>query len=120
MTTTTTLASPTPSSLTPEAQLDQLLAEGQPIFAFFHSNTCKQCVDMSAIVQQVYPEFANKVALVDVNVYDRQNQNLLRRAGIRVIPTLIFIGRSGQGRGYTGVMQPNALREQLQALGGEE
>ncbi|HOT91924.1 MAG TPA: thioredoxin family protein [Anaerolineae bacterium] len=100
----------------PEAHLDRLLEEGQPVFAFFHSTTCAQCIEMTKIVEQVYPDFAQQVALVDVNVYDDANQNLLQRAGIRVIPTLIFIDRTGQGQGATGVMQAEKLREVLAGL----
>jgi len=106
------------SAQSPEAQVDWLLAEKQPIFAFFHSNTCQQCIDMTKIVEQVYPDFNGRVYLVDVNVYDQRNQNLLRRANLRVIPTLIFIDRSGEAWGYTGVMPADALREQLQTLAG--
>ena len=113
-----TLPPPTPTLL-PEAYLDQLLAAGKPILAFFHSNTCVQCVRMTEIVQQVYPDFADAVALVDVNVYDERNRDLLQRTGIRVIPTLIFIDRTGQGQGHTGVMEPDALRAELQSLAEE-
>jgi thiol:disulfide interchange protein len=111
---------PPPSpTLLPEAQLDQLLADGQPVFVFFHSNNCYQCLRMIEVVEQVYPDFAGEVPLVDVNVYDENNRNLLYRAGIRAIPTLIFIDRAGQAQGYVGVMDADALREQLQALAGE-
>lgn len=105
-----------PPSLLPEAQLDQYLAAGRPILAFFHSNTCAQCIQMTEIVNQVYPNYAKHIALVDVDVYDQQNRNLLSRAGIRVIPTLIFIDKEQRGEGYTGVMPAEALREQLETL----
>ena len=113
------LAAATPlvgTASSPEAQLDLLLAEGQPVLAFFHSMTCTPCIQMDEIVKEVYPEYQDRVGLVDVNVYDKGNQNLLRRANLRVIPTLIFIGRNGEGKGYTGVMPADALREQLEAL----
>jgi len=109
----------TPPPELPEAQFDRLLAESRPIFAFFHSNTCAKCVQMMGIVDQVHPEFAEQVALVDVNVYEEGNSNLLQRAQIRVIPTLIFIDRTGQGQVYTGVLPADALREQLRALAEE-
>jgi thiol:disulfide interchange protein len=112
------LTQPTPTPL-PEARLEQLLAAGEPAFVFFHSNNCVQCIRMIKIVEQVYPDFSESVPLVDVNVYDANNENLLYRAGIRAIPTLIFIDRAGQAQGYVGVMEPEALREQLQALDRE-
>jgi thiol:disulfide interchange protein len=102
----------------PETQLDQLLAAKHPTLAFFHSDTCQQCIEMTQIVQQVYPEFAGSVALVDVNVYDDRNARLLQRASIRVIPTLVFFNREGKGQVTTGVMQPAQLRQALQSLGG--
>jgi thiol:disulfide interchange protein len=108
-----------PHTGSPEAQLDSLLTEGHPVLAFFHSDTCYQCVQMTGIVGQVYPEYANSVALVDVNVYDERNGNLLRRAGIRVIPTLIFFDRQGRGQVAMGVMQPDQLRQQLQRISEE-
>lgn len=113
-----TALSPTPPLL-PEAQLDQYMAAGRPILAFFHSNTCAQCIRMTEVVNQVYPDYAQHIALVDVNVYDQQNQNLLDRAGIRVIPTLIFIDKKQQGQSYSGVMPAETLREQLKALAQE-
>ncbi|RMF04576.1 MAG: thioredoxin [Chloroflexi bacterium] len=107
------------ANVAPEAQLDQHLAAGRPVLAFFHSNDCVQCVKMIAVVEQVYPDFADTVALVDVNVYDHQNQNLLRRAGIRAIPTMIFIDADGHGQGVIGLMEPDAFRNQLQQISGE-
>ena len=112
------MAQPTPTLL-PEAQLDQLLAAGETAFVFFHSNNCVQCVRMIEIVEQVYPDFAASVPLVDVNVYDERNSNLLQRVGLRFIPTLVFVDRTGQGEVQVGVMEPEALREQLQRLAGE-
>lgn len=104
----------------PEAHLNRLLDEGQPIFAFFHSNTCYQCTEMAKIVEQVYPDFAEQVALVDVNVYDEANNSLLQRAGISVIPTLIFIDRAGQDQSATGIVPAEQLREALAALAAGE
>ena len=101
---------------TAEALLDQYLEEGKPIFVFFHSNNCQSCIDMIAVVNQVYPDYKNTVALVDVNVYDPANQNLLRRANIYSIPTQVFIDRTGQGKVAMGVMTPEDFRTQLLAL----
>ena len=116
--TNTTAASPTPNLL-PEAQLDRLLEAGKPAFLFFHSNTCAQCVKMTGIVEEVYPDFSDSVALVEVNVYDERNKSLRQRADIRAIPTLIFVDREGEVGGHVGVMEPDALRDQLGKLGEE-
>ena len=101
-----------------EAQFDRYMKEGKPTFAFFHSTNCHSCIVMMDTVAQVYPEFKDGVALVDVDVYDSQNENLLRRAGINSIPTLVFIDRKGQGKVSIGVIEADQLRQQLQILKG--
>ena len=105
-----------PLDESPEAQLDRYLEEGKPTFAFFHSTDCQSCIVMMNTVDQVYPEFKNSVALVDVNVYDPQNENLLRRAGINTIPTQVFINSRGEGKVSMGIMEAGMLRQQLAAL----
>lgn len=100
----------------PEVQFDQYLKEGKPTFVFFHSTNCYSCIMMMDTVDQVYPEFNDSVSLVDVNVYDPQNENLLKRVGINSIPTLVFIDRQGQGKVFIGVMEADQLRQQLQLL----
>ena len=73
----------------PEVQLMRALSAGTPTLAFFHSLTCDSCKEMTAIVAEVYPDYADAVALVDVDVYDERNAALLSSAGIRAIPTVI-------------------------------
>lgn len=103
----------------PEAQLEQLLNAGEPVMAFFHSYTCYQCMVMIDIVAEVYPDYSESVALVDVDVYDNQNISLLRKAQIKTIPTIILFDRTGQGQVYLGVMQPDQLRQQLSQISGK-
>lgn len=108
------------SSALPEAQLERALSAGIPALAFFHSNNCEQCLIMIKTVEQVFPEFASSIALVDVNVYDPNNEPLLRKVRLQYIPTLIFFDRKGQGKIHVGVMQPDVLHQQLNDLVGEQ
>ena len=100
----------------PSVQLDHALADHQPTLAFFHSNNCQQCIDMMEIVEQVYPEFADSIVLVDVNVYDERNEPLLQQVGLQYIPTLIFYDRLGQSQVSVGVIEAEQLRQTLAAL----
>jgi len=100
----------------PAAQLQTALSEGRPTLAFFHSTTCYQCIEMTGIVAEVYPEFGDSIALVDVNVYDERNAALLQQMRIQYIPTLIFYDRTGKGRIAVGVMGAVELRLALAAL----
>ena len=116
--TSTRAPSPTPTLL-PERQLNRLLEAREPVFLFFHSNSCTKCIEMTEIIEDVYRDFAGSVALVDVDVYDERNKSLLQRAQIRAIPSLVFVDRAGEVGGHVGVMEADALREQLTQLGGE-
>jgi thiol:disulfide interchange protein len=104
------------TGILPEEQLAQALTSGKPVLAFYHSNNCQSCIDMIAVVNQVYPEFKDDVVLVDVDVYDQQNQALLRNVGLQYIPTQMFYDRSGTQSSVVGVMQPDSLRESLRTI----
>lgn len=101
----------------PQEQLEQVLQAGQPALVFFHSNTCQQCIEMIGIVGEVYPEFADSVAMVDVNVYDERNADLLLEVRLQFIPTLIFYDQDGQPEVFVGVMPADQLRQRLASLG---
>jgi len=111
-------APPTTGSL-PEEQRANALAASKPTFIFLHSLECVPCEEMMFTVAQVYPEFDNKVILVDVDVYADENASLLRYEMVRTIPTLVFYDRSGQRRVYIGVMEAAQLRQTLAALTGD-
>ena len=100
----------------PQEQLEQVIQAGQPALAFFHSNTCQQCIEMIGIVGEVYPDFSSTVALVDVNVYDERNSALLRQVELQFIPTLIFYDQNGKAEVFVGVMPAQQLRQRLAAL----
>lgn len=104
----------------PADQLNQALAGGQPVLVFMHSTTCQSCIDMMKTVQQVYPEFANQVVLVDVDVNDQANVPLMQRLGLRYIPTVVVFDKTGKSAQNVGAMKPDAFRTFLRqkALGG--
>jgi thiol:disulfide interchange protein len=60
---------------------------------------------------------ADRIALVDVDVYDERNASLVRSAGVRAIPTLIFFDKSGSSQMHLGVMEAGKLRQALARLG---
>jgi len=101
-----------------EAQLDQALKDGRPTFVFLHSLNCIPCKEMMDIVAEVYPDFQDAVVLIDVDVYDQHNTNLMRREGLRSIPTLVFYDANGKRQMFIGVMPPDQLRTTLQVLIG--
>jgi thiol:disulfide interchange protein len=96
-----------------ETQLDQALSDGRPTFVFLHSMDCIPCKAMMKTVADVYPEYQDSVVLIDVDIYDQQNQNILRRERLQSIPTLVFYDSQGIRQVYIGAMQPNQFRDTL-------
>lgn len=99
-----------------ESQLDEALAAKRPTFVFLHSLDCIPCKEMMGVVAEVYPEFQDAVALIDVDVYDKNNQNILRREQLQSIPTLVFYDSKGKRQVFIGVMQPDQFRDTLTQL----
>ena len=105
----------------PQQRWERLLAAGQPTLAFFHSNNCVECTKMIKIVADVYPEFEDSVALVDVDVYDPQNRALLQQARVQYIPTLIFYDTSGEESEFVvGAIPRQRFRFLMREAAGEE
>jgi thiol:disulfide interchange protein len=104
------------NSIVPEVQLAQALEAGRPTFAFYHSLDCVPCKQMMATVDQVYPQYADRVVLVDVNVYDSWNRPLLSTARIRSIPTMVFYNYAGEQQTVIGVMEVDQLRQMLATI----
>jgi thiol-disulfide isomerase/thioredoxin len=102
-----------PASLSPAEQYKYAIANRKPTLVFFHSNTCKSCLDMIDTVNEVYPEFFHLVVLIDVNVYDPQNEDLVNRVGINLIPTLVFYNQTGDSLFSIGVISSEELRQKL-------
>jgi thiol-disulfide isomerase/thioredoxin len=98
-----------------EVQLDQALAQKRVIYALFHSTDCIPCKQMEKTAAEVMPAFKGKIVFIDVNVYDPTNANLLRRMGLRVIPTNYIFDRSGQYKKIEGAIPADSLRSELNA-----
>ncbi len=101
-----------------EDQYNQAIQEKQPTFVFLHSLDCIPCEAMMEVVAQVYPEFEDRVVLIDVDVYDQRNVNIMRREGLQMIPTLVFYDQQGVRQMQVGVLEPNQLRAILQGISG--
>lgn len=99
-----------------ETQLDQALNDRRPTFVFLHSTDCIPCKAMMETVAEVYPEYQESVTLIDVDIYDQQNQNILRRERLQSIPTLVFYDAQGIRQVYIGAMQPDHFRDVMTQL----
>ena len=103
-----------PASL--ESQLDQALNAQHPTFVFLHSLDCIPCKEMMGTVADVYPDFQESVVLIDVDVYDQNNRNILRRERLQSIPTLVFYDAQGTRQVFIGAMPSEQFRDVMTQL----
>lgn len=101
-----------------EDQFAEALEAGYPVFVFLHSLDCIPCQVMMENVAKVYPEYESEIVLIDVDVYDQNNQNIIRQEQLRAIPTLVFYDSWGNRNVHIGVLDTNQLQQVFQSLAG--
>lgn len=74
--------------------LDELKAEGKPIYLQISQDGCKPCEEMIPIVKKLRDEFADRVIVQYVDA--QQNLELAYNMGVQYTPTQVFITESGE------------------------
>lgn len=99
------------------ADYDAALETGQPIYVLFHSMTCQPCVEISAVVDQVMPDYEDRIVFVNAITDDASAQQLAGRFQFQYIPTSFFLSPDGNvSDSFTGAMDETRLRGYLDAL----
>ena len=109
-------AIPAQGSLLPQTQFEAAVQDHRPTLVLFHSLTCIPCKLMEERVNEVRPEFEDRITFVDVNVYDSENRDFIRAAQVRGIPTTVLVDAQGQGQTIMGAVSEEQLREHLRQL----
>jgi thiol-disulfide isomerase/thioredoxin len=102
-------------SAAPE-QVAWVLRNERPALLLFHSTTCVACKAMAQRVGAVEADYQDRIAFIDVLVSDRANGGLIQMAGVRSIPTTVFVTAAGEGQGIVGALPEEALRGFLDEL----
>ena len=86
----------------------------------FSSPMCYECQELDKVFKEVYPEFANKVSVtnIDVTKNDKEFKKLIKQYDVKLVPTCVFKNKEGQVvRRTEGMIQPrileNYIREQI-------
>jgi thioredoxin-like negative regulator of GroEL len=96
------------------------LAAGKPVYVLFHSLTCVPCVEISAVVDKVIPEYEGRVVFVNAITADEPSQRLAQTFPFQYIPHSLFFDSKGSVvASFTGAMDEAAMRTYLDELAGE-
>ena len=97
---------------TTDATFDKEISEaGMPVMVDFWAPWCAPCRTMGKTLEQVAPEYQDKVRILKINV--DENPEVAGRFGIQSIPTLLFYTDGEPIGQIPGALPPDALREVL-------
>ncbi|MGQ9494298.1 MAG: thioredoxin family protein [Anaerolineae bacterium] len=113
-------ADPFPTKSDPATQIEWVLRHKKPAMILFHSNLCRPCLMMEALVQMVRRDYEPTVVFIEVSIDDPANADLVRTARVGSIPASLFVDRSGQVKRVVGLMKQQDLRTELARLMSEE
>lgn len=100
-----------------EAALNAATSQGKPVLLCFHSDSCASCKQMQENIKSVSSAYGDRVAFVEVDVYDAKEESFTAKYGIETIPTTFFIDKDGGTVDkVTGAIPPEELKKQLDAL----
>lgn len=99
-----------------QARLNKALADKKVTVLCFHSTTCQPCIEMDEIIEEIKPEFEDKVAFISVVVDDPEERPLIEKYEIQMIPTTFIIDKKGQAKKQVGVIPKDQLAGILEEL----
>lgn len=99
------------------ADYEAALEAGKPIYLLFHSLSCDPCIEISAVVDDVLPDYEGSVTFVNAITDDESARQLASSFGFQYIPTSFFIAPDGTiVEQYTGTLTADDMRSKLDAL----
>jgi len=103
-----------PQPVTDETFEQEVQANHLPSAVDFWSRTCPPCQVMGGLLDEIGPDYVDRVSIFKLNV--DENPETARLYQIRGIPTLILIRNGREVDRVVGLLPLNPLREKLDEL----
>jgi len=99
-----------------EADFRKALKGGKPMVVDFGSNSCIPCRQLRPVLQKVRKDHEGKLEVLIIEI--QKNQQLAAEYQIQVMPTVVFIDKTGKEVfRHQGFMSEEKIKEQLAKMG---
>lgn len=89
----------------------------KPLVIDFASPLCLECKQLAKVLDSVIPKYKAKVDFQKINVNTSSSQSLINKYKINVVPTLVFVNKSGKVvRKTEGMMTESKLDSYMKSL----
>ena len=100
-----------PREVTDETFLEEVLGSDKPAVVDFWSARCSPCQVMTGLLNEVGPEYAEKINFFKLNI--DQNPVATSKLNIASVPTLLFFKGATVVDMVVGLLPLNPLKEKL-------
>lgn len=71
---------------------------GKPQVIKFTSAMCLDCQTMNKVFKEIFPKYAGKITLTEIQVQDQNayNQEQIKKYNVTLVPTIILLNSKGQ------------------------
>lgn len=102
------------------ADFETAITSGKPVYLLFHSLSCQPCVEISAVVDKVMPDYEGRIVFVNALTEDSPSQELASKFKFQYIPTSFFMTPDGKViDSFTGSMSEADMRTRLDKLAAQ-
>ena len=94
-------------------------ASGKAVVYKFSSRMCHDCQEMAKVMQEIQPQYSNKINFVDVRVdnMDKNAEKLVDEYKITLVPTTVLIDKEGQQKyKIEGLVEKDTIEKYLQEI----